>query len=183
MIFRSLCLSGAKLAQKLNSFICKKINLIFWHPWDPWGRVHIDLDKNSVQTGCVQRLQVGDSLWEPPCGHINAGWYQKYISYRFAYHLYITFHHFCGKLMPCTVFYWTLRPAGKNIESRPANEATKGVYFVLLCASKTLVPTTPKYPYNWLKTWYYCLSYYLVHLHSVRNQIFPLKRDKQYTLP
>ena len=53
MIFWSLCLSGAILAQKLNSFICKKINLIFWHPWDPWGRVHIDLNKNSVRTGCV----------------------------------------------------------------------------------------------------------------------------------
>ena len=26
---------------------------IIWHPWDPWGCVHIDLNKNSVQTGCV----------------------------------------------------------------------------------------------------------------------------------
>ena len=107
----------------------------------------------------TQMLQVGDSLWEPPRGHINIDCnavlrlYQKYNSYWFTYHLDITFHPFCGKLMPCTVFYWTLRPAGKNIESRPANEATKGVYFVLLCASKTLVPKTLKYPYNWLKTW------------------------------
>ena len=53
MIFRSLCLLGAILMQKLNSLICKKKNLIFWHPWDPWERVHIDLNKNSVQTGCV----------------------------------------------------------------------------------------------------------------------------------
>ena len=53
MIFRSLCLIGAILAQKLNSFICKKRNMIFWHPWDPWERVHIDLNKKSVQTCCV----------------------------------------------------------------------------------------------------------------------------------
>ena len=26
---------------------------IFWHPWDLWGRIHIDLNKNSVWTGCV----------------------------------------------------------------------------------------------------------------------------------
>jgi hypothetical protein len=31
-----------------------KKNLIFWHPWDPWGRIHIDLNKNSVRTGCVE---------------------------------------------------------------------------------------------------------------------------------
>ena len=53
MVFWSLCLFGAILAQKLNSFICEKKILIFWHPWDPWGRIHIDLNKNSVQTGCV----------------------------------------------------------------------------------------------------------------------------------
>ena len=51
--FSTLCLFEAILAQKENSFICKKINVIFWHPWDPWGRVHIDLNKNSVRTGCV----------------------------------------------------------------------------------------------------------------------------------
>ena len=57
MIFQSLCLFGAILAQKLNSFICRKKNLIFWHPWDPWERVHIDLNKNSVQTGgVIERL-------------------------------------------------------------------------------------------------------------------------------
>ena len=38
-----------------------------WHPWDPWGRVHIDLNKNSVQTGCVQsptrkKLAIAQSL-------------------------------------------------------------------------------------------------------------------------
>ena len=33
-----------------NSFIK---SLIFWHPWNPRGRVHVDFNKNSVQTGCV----------------------------------------------------------------------------------------------------------------------------------
>ena len=37
MIFWSLCLSGAILAQKLNSFICKNINLIFYTPGTPGG--------------------------------------------------------------------------------------------------------------------------------------------------
>ena len=53
MVVQSLYLFGAILAQKLNSFICEKKNLIFWHPWDPWGWIHIDLNKNSVRTGCV----------------------------------------------------------------------------------------------------------------------------------
>ena len=38
--FWSLCLLGAILAQKENNFICRKKNVIFWHPWDPWGRVN-----------------------------------------------------------------------------------------------------------------------------------------------
>ena len=46
-IFRSFLNSGSILAQKLNNFICKKKS-DYWHPWDPWGRVHIDLNKNSV---------------------------------------------------------------------------------------------------------------------------------------
>ena len=45
-------------AKTQHSFICEKKNLIFWHPWDPWGRIHIDLNKNSVRTGgCVCRPQ------------------------------------------------------------------------------------------------------------------------------
>ena len=59
MIFRSFSLFRAILAQKLNSFICEKKILIFWHPWDPWERVHIDLNKNSVWTGCVLRATSG----------------------------------------------------------------------------------------------------------------------------
>ena len=38
--FWSLCLLGAILAQRENSFICEKKNVIFWHPWDPWGRIN-----------------------------------------------------------------------------------------------------------------------------------------------
>ena len=37
MIFQSLCLSGAKLAQKLNSFICKKNKSDFLTPLGPLG--------------------------------------------------------------------------------------------------------------------------------------------------
>ena len=59
MVFWSLCFWGAILAQKLNSFICEKKILIFWHPWDPWGRIHIDLNKNSVRTGCVYQTPIG----------------------------------------------------------------------------------------------------------------------------
>ena len=28
--------------------------MIFWHPWDPCGRIHIDLNKDSVWTGFVE---------------------------------------------------------------------------------------------------------------------------------
>ena len=59
MIFRSLCLLGAILAQKLDTFFCSIFLWIFWHPWDPWERVHIDLNKNSVQTGCVLSGLIG----------------------------------------------------------------------------------------------------------------------------
>ena len=51
--FRSLCLFGAILAQELNSFICKK-NMIFWHPWDPWGRVNSGKKIFWVQTATVR---------------------------------------------------------------------------------------------------------------------------------
>ena len=60
--FWSLCLLGAILAQKENSFICEKKNLIFWHPWDPWGRIHIDLNKKSGWTGCVFCIDTRQSV-------------------------------------------------------------------------------------------------------------------------
>jgi len=62
MVSRSLCLSVAILAQKLNTFILEKLNLILWHPWDPWERVHIDLNKNIVRTGCVQGQQALEAV-------------------------------------------------------------------------------------------------------------------------
>ena len=34
-------------------FVKRKKNLIFWHPWDPWARVHKVLNKNSVWSGFV----------------------------------------------------------------------------------------------------------------------------------
>ena len=52
-VFRSLCLSGAILAHQTSNGMFSGSWRIFWHPWDPWGRIHIDLNKNSVQTGCV----------------------------------------------------------------------------------------------------------------------------------
>ena len=52
IIFWSLRLLGTILVQKLNHFNCKK-NLVFWHPWEPWKDIHIDLNKNRVQTCCV----------------------------------------------------------------------------------------------------------------------------------
>ena len=52
-VFCSFYILRAILAQKENSFICEKKNVILWLPWGPWGHVHIDLDKNSVASGCV----------------------------------------------------------------------------------------------------------------------------------
>ena len=53
MVFWSLCPLGAILAQKENIFICRKKNLIFWHPWDPWGRVNSGKNFFGVQTATV----------------------------------------------------------------------------------------------------------------------------------
>ena len=52
----SLCYSELKKQSK--SLAPCWSPLIFWHPWDPWGRIHIDLNKNSVQTGCVNSRAV-----------------------------------------------------------------------------------------------------------------------------
>ena len=48
--------------QELNTFIWSLFLWIFWRPWDPWERVHIDLNKNSVRTGCVKILNT--ELWD-----------------------------------------------------------------------------------------------------------------------
>ena len=52
-VFRSLCLSGAILAHQTSNGMFSGSWRIFWHPWDLWGQIHIDLNKNSVRTGCV----------------------------------------------------------------------------------------------------------------------------------
>ena len=40
--------------KKIRKTVRKQaFSTIFWHPLDPWGHVHSDLDKNSVRTGCV----------------------------------------------------------------------------------------------------------------------------------
>ena len=49
------------LSAKEKQFHLWKKNVIFWHPWDPWGRVHIDLDKNSVASGCVKLVERGQN--------------------------------------------------------------------------------------------------------------------------
>ena len=52
-IFRSLCLSGSILSHQTSNGMFSGSWRIFWHPWDLWGQIHIDLNKNSVWTGCV----------------------------------------------------------------------------------------------------------------------------------
>ena len=41
--------------QELNTFICSIFLWIFWHPWDPWGCVYIDLKKKMVSDLAVCR--------------------------------------------------------------------------------------------------------------------------------
>jgi hypothetical protein len=53
MGFLSLCLLEAILAQKENTFICEKKNVIVWHPWDPWGRINSGNNFFRVQTATV----------------------------------------------------------------------------------------------------------------------------------
>ena len=53
MVFLSLCLLEAILAQKELTFICEKKNGIFWHPWDPWGRINSGKNIFGVQTATV----------------------------------------------------------------------------------------------------------------------------------
>ena len=48
----------AILAQKENSFICRKKNVIFWHPWDPWGRVNSGKNFFLDQTATVYWVSV-----------------------------------------------------------------------------------------------------------------------------
>ena len=41
--------------------------MIFWHPWDPWGCVHIDLNKNSVRSGCVSPSVISHCVYSTHC--------------------------------------------------------------------------------------------------------------------
>ena len=50
MIFQRLCLLEAILAHQTSNGMFSGSWLIFWHPRDLWGRIHIDLNKNSVWT-------------------------------------------------------------------------------------------------------------------------------------
>ena len=52
--FEVWCTSIAPKSKNIfkKIYICKR-KLIFWHPWNPWERIHIDLNKNCVRTGCV----------------------------------------------------------------------------------------------------------------------------------
>ena len=59
MVFE-VCVLGAILAQKVNSFICKIKNVIFWHPWDPWGQINSGKKIFGVQTATVLYLLEGD---------------------------------------------------------------------------------------------------------------------------
>ena len=52
-VFCSLYNLRAILAQKENTFICRKKNVIFWHPWDPWGRINSGKNVFWVQTATV----------------------------------------------------------------------------------------------------------------------------------
>ena len=69
MVFRSLCLSGAILAHQTSNGMFIGSWCIFCHPWDPWGRIHIDLNKNSVQTGCVDKNWRTSMIFKKFCLH------------------------------------------------------------------------------------------------------------------
>ena len=68
-VFWSLFNLNWILAQKhIKVFILIPLRF-FWHPWCPWGRVHIDLSKNSVQSGCMPLPSYRDDIvYEWPFG-------------------------------------------------------------------------------------------------------------------
>ena len=71
-VFCSLYNLRAILAQKENTFICRKKNVIFWHPWDPWGRINSGKNFFRVQTATVSEFRgfrdIMDNCGKP---HIN----------------------------------------------------------------------------------------------------------------
>ena len=54
MVFSSFFSFGGILAQELNSFLF--FNLIFWHPWDPWGCVNSGKKYIWAQTSSVAKI-------------------------------------------------------------------------------------------------------------------------------
>ena len=87
-IFEVCAFLGQSWRKSSTVLFVKKKNLIFWHPWDPQERVHIDLNKNSVQTGCVHMV-----LWWKPYNkeHLNNFAVNQNISY-YQVWLYLSFH-------------------------------------------------------------------------------------------
>ena len=67
---------GAILAHQISNGMFSGSWRIFWHPWDLWGRIHIDLNKNSVWTGCVKK-NTNQKENEPKRAQTKKGTIQK----------------------------------------------------------------------------------------------------------
>ena len=61
-VFRIFFNLGAILAHQTSNGKFSGPWRTFWHPRDLWGRIHIDLNKNSVWTGCVYMDSVSDII-------------------------------------------------------------------------------------------------------------------------
>ena len=62
--FRIFFSFGAILAHQTSTDMFSGSWRIFWHPWDLWGLIHLDLNKNSVRTGCViYCIGIGLIIW------------------------------------------------------------------------------------------------------------------------
>ena len=62
-VFWSLLNFGSILAQKLNRFICKKKNWIFWHPGHPWSCESSGVGKIRALSDTVILSVTTFSLW------------------------------------------------------------------------------------------------------------------------
>ena len=50
----------------------------FWHPWQPFGCVYIDLNENSVQSGCVAKFAIKQNLQFHLPFTITSDWDNRY---------------------------------------------------------------------------------------------------------